>query len=125
MQQQQPEYTVPEVPSKPMHVPIHHEAPMPTFGAPPTQSSCWLKTRYRDMGQMVSTCSPGLELADDLCYAKCKAGFQGVSENCWSLCPDKFNSNGSYCQKPKSIGRGWGSHMQKEGYEKWGLLWYP
>ncbi len=87
--------------------------------------SCWLKTRFRDIGQMVSECSPGLEKSEDLCYPICKDGFQGVSDNCWSKCPKGFRSNGSFCQKPKSLGRGWGSHSPCANCEKWGLLWYP
>ena len=74
---------------------------------------------------MVSECSPGLELADDLCYPVCQDGFKGVGENCWSNCPQGFKSNSSFCQKPKSIGRGWGSAHECAGCDKWGLLWYP
>ena len=74
---------------------------------------------------MVSECNPGLEKADDLCYPKCRDDYQGVKENCWSKCPQGFRSNGSYCMKPKSIGRGWGSQKQCQGCEKYGLLWYP
>lgn len=91
----------------------------------PGMKSCWMKTRFRDVGEMVSMCSPGLEKADDLCYEKCKHGYEGVSENCWSECPGGFKSNGSYCMKPKSLGKGWGSSKQQPGFEKYGLLWYP
>ena len=77
------------------------------------------------MGQMVSECAAGLEKAMDLCYPKCKPGYQGVKENCWSMCPPNFKTNGAYCMKPKSIGRGWGSQKMCKGCEKFGLLWYP
>ena len=100
---------------------MHH----PAYPATGDAQSCWLKTRFRDIGQMVSECSPGLEKSEDLCYSICKDGFQGVSENCWSKCPLGFKSNGAFCQKPKALGRGWGSHKQGPNMEKWGLLWYP
>ena len=67
-------------------------------------------------------------MANDLCYPQCRESFEGVEENCWSLCPKPYKSNGAYCLKPKAIGRGWGSQRKcKDGKdcEKYGLLWYP
>merc|ERR1712060_43770 len=61
----------------------------------------------------------------DLCYPKCKDGFQGVGEDCWQKCPEGYRSNGAECQKPKALGRGWGSHKPCKDCDKWGLLWYP
>ena len=89
------------------------------------QETCWMKTKFRNIGQMVSDCAPGLEKANDLCYPKCTDGFQGVNELCWSTCPSGYRSNGAFCQKPPAIGRGWGSQKICQGCEKWGLLWYP
>jgi len=85
---------------------VHQQAQPEQAGG---QETCWLKTRFRDIGQIVSECAAGLEKANDLCYPLCKDNFLGVNELCWSNCPEGFRSNGAYCQKPNSIGRGWGS----------------
>lgn len=111
----QPEHFQATPPPHPLEmVPEHHETP----------GTCWLKTRFRNIGQMVSECSAGLEKANNLCYPECKEGFEGVVESCWSKCPPGFKSNGSFCQKPKALGRGWGSQRKCQDCEKYGLLWY-
>ena len=116
---------------KPDHGPIHPPPPLPDHRdvhhhpAPKGTKSCWIKTRFRDIGQMVSECDAGLEKANDLCYPECRRGYKGVKDFCWSKCPREFKSNGAYCMKPNSIGRGWGSQKMCKNCEKFGLLWYP
>ena len=76
---------------------------------------------------MVSECSHEHELANDLCYPICQEGYEGVIDNCWSKCPTSagFKSNGTFCQKPKGVGRGIGSQNRCNGCEKWGIRWFP
>jgi len=80
------------------------------------------------------TCSDGNEQSGLLCYPKCKAGFYGVMTQCYPNCPDGFRNDGLYCGKPGAYGRGAGyaiwsegscNRDNKQGCEKWGLIWYP
>lgn len=98
------------------------------------QDSCYIDSYGRGAGYPLTDCLPGEHKSGALCYPKCKAGYTGVAFVCWQNCPPGFHDIGAFCQKPAPYGRGAGyaiwskgkcNRNNRQGCEKWGLMWYP
>ncbi len=105
---------------------------------------CYKQTTTRGAGTIPTTCPPGTEGKDGLCYAQCRAGYRGAVTMCVPDCPAGFRDDGLHCAKGAAYGRGAGfpwvfgdalndSGMIKRceaqhgagGCEKNGLVFYP
>ena len=45
------------------------------------------------------TCNPTDELSGELCYPKCKPGYDGVGPVCWEKCADGWTDDGAFCRR--------------------------
>ena len=45
--------------------------------------SCWLKTKGRGVGKVITDCPADKDKSGALCYPKCKENFKGVGPVCW------------------------------------------
>ncbi|CDW85993.1 UNKNOWN [Stylonychia lemnae] len=97
-------------------------------------SSCWQDAYGRGVGEVITTCSNGLQKDGALCYPYCNSGFYGVGPVCWESCKDGYTDTGVDCLKPSSYGRGAGYALwswnqclndNPQGCEQWGALYYP
>jgi hypothetical protein len=76
----------------------------------------------RGVGTPLKTCDSNEEKDGALCYATCKAGFNGAGPVCWGECPSGYKNDGATCRKDvvivakKSHGRGAGKLLRR-GYE--------
>ena len=113
-----------------------------SIATPPPSSSgsnsavgdCWLSSYGRGVGKPLSDCPSGQDKNGALCYPSCSNGYSGVGPVCWQNCPSGFSDTGADCLKPASYGRGAGYSLfqwdqcnndNKQGCEKYGLLYYP
>jgi hypothetical protein len=67
-----------------------------------------------------------------MCFPKCRPGFSDFIDYCYQICPEGFETEGSFCRKPASYGRGGGYIFKEEceqetsySCERNLLLFYP
>lgn len=68
---------------------------------------CWRPTTTRGVGTPL-ICAPAEDYDWGLCYPKCRAGFAGVANYCWQMCPADYRDDGFYCAKSaysRGVGR--------------------